>query len=65
MDAGVLGMRWFPSTDMLRMKLKDDITIADCQLTKRRVISATAQIFDPTGLVLPVIVVGKILQQDI
>lgn len=34
-------------------------------LTKRRVISATAKIYDPTGLVLPVIVVGKIVQQDI
>lgn len=64
-DAGVLGMRWHPSTVLLRIKLKGDIAIEDHQLTKRRVISATAQIFDPTGLVLPVIVVGKILQQDI
>lgn len=65
MDAGVLGMRWHPSTDMLRVKLNNEFVIADHQLTKRKVISATAQIFDPTGLVLPVIVVGKILQQDI
>lgn len=65
MDAGVLGMRWHPSTDMLRIKLNNEFNITDHQLTKRKAISATAQIFDPTGLVLPVIVIGKILQQDI
>lgn len=65
MDAGVLGMRWHPKSDTLRIKLKGEFTIDDQHLTKRRVISATAQIFDPSGLILPVIVVGKILQQDI
>lgn len=65
MDAGVLGMRWDPSTDMLRMKLQNAIAIEDRQLTKRKVISATSQIFDPSDLILPVIVVGKVLQQDI
>lgn len=64
-DSGVLGMRWQTSTDTLRIKLTREVSIPDQQLTERKVISATAQIFDPTGLVLPVIVVGKILQQDI
>lgn len=64
-DAGVLGMRWHTATDTLRIKYTNEIDIPDAQLTKRKVISATAQIYDPTGLVLPVIVVGKILQQDI
>lgn len=64
-DSGVLGMRWQTTTDTLRLKLANEFHIADEQLTKRKVISATAQIFDPSGLVLPVIVIGKILQQDI
>lgn len=64
-DAGVLGMRWHTATDTLRIDFTDEINIPDAQLTKRRVISATSLIYDPTGLVLPVIVIGKILQRDI
>lgn len=64
-DAGVLGMRWHTATDTLRINFTDEINISEAQLTKRKVISATSQIYDPTGLVLPVIVVGKILQRDI
>lgn len=58
-------MRWCPKTDSLRLKVANKIEIADERLTKRRVLSATAQIFDPSGLVLPVIVTGKILQRAI
>lgn len=65
LDAGILGMRWHTATDSIRIKLTNEINIPDAQLTKRKVISATARIYDPTGLVLPVLVVGKILQQDI
>lgn len=61
----ILGMRWCPTTDTLRLKIANGIALSDDQITKRKVISATAQIFDPSGLVLPVIVTGKILQQDI
>lgn len=57
-------MRWHPKTDLLRIKIKSN-NHTKKQLTKRNVISATAQIFDPSGLVLPVIVTGKILQQEI
>lgn len=64
-DAGVLGMHWKTGPDTLQIKLTQNIDIPDDELTKRNVISATSQIFDPTGLVLPVIVVGKILQQDL
>lgn len=35
------------------------------RLTKRTVISAMAQVYDPNGLVTPVIVGNKILQQDL
>lgn len=63
-DAGVLGMRWHTQSDTLRIRLSLNAEFADQQMTKRKLISATSQIFDPIGLVLPVIVTGKILQQD-
>lgn len=58
-------MRWCPKTDTLRLRIANEIALSDNRITKRKAISATAQIFDPSGLVLPVIVTGKILQQDI
>lgn len=65
LDCGVLGMRWHTISDTLQVKIRQPIAISDHALTKRRVISATAQIYDPSGLFLPVIMTGKILQQDI
>lgn len=65
LDCGVLGMRWHANSDTLQVKMGHTIVISDQDLTKRRVISATAQVYDPSGLFLPVIVTGKILQQDI
>lgn len=65
-ESGVLGMRWSPQSDQLYVKtagMHTEIVVEG--LTKRSVISAIAKIFDPTGLVGPVVVMGKILQQEI
>ena len=60
----LLGYRYFPS--------KDKFTIAEIspfdatsQVTKRRILSVVASVFDPMGLTLPVLVKGKILLQKL
>lgn len=63
-DASVLGMRWHTQSDTVHIRLALNTEFHDQQMTKRKLISATSQVFDPIGLVLPVIVTGKILQQD-
>lgn len=65
-ECGILGMRWIQEPDMLRIKVDAKLNdIGNEQLTKRKIMSATAQIYDPSGLVMPVVVTGKILQQDL
>lgn len=58
----VLGIYWNPDEDIMRYKVKLD----DCEhATKRRVLSDVARIFDPLGLVSPVVVKFKILFQEL
>lgn len=64
LECGLLGMKWNTITDSLRLKT-DAIGLVSAVLTKRVVISAISKVYDPSGLVLPVIVTGKILQQNI
>jgi hypothetical protein len=58
-----LGLVWHPSQDTF----KYEINIKPCQelVTKRRVLSTISSIFDPTGLLGPVIVSHKIFMQQL
>lgn len=64
LECGLLGMTWNTKRDCLRLKT-DAICQLSSVLTKRTVISAIAKVYDPSGIVLPVIVTGKILQKNI
>lgn len=64
LECGLLGMKWLTKEDLLRLNTTK-FSPLDCKITKRAVISAIAKIYDPSGLVLPVIVTGKIIQQNI
>lgn len=59
----VLGISWNPSEDVFKISVPD----VNCleSFTKRRVLSYIAQMFDPLGLVGPVLVLAKILMQEI
>lgn len=57
-----LGLFWNPSIDSLSYRVKP-LSIPE-RLTKREILSKTAQVFDPLGLVSPVIVKAKILLQQ-
>ncbi|XP_062553177.1 uncharacterized protein LOC134218260 [Armigeres subalbatus] len=56
-----LGLVWEPRTDALRFKVQ--LPPPAIVLTKRKVMSYIAQIFDPLGLVGPTIVVAKLFMQ--
>lgn len=60
-ETGVLGMTWQPTTDELRIKVLKSVDDRGSRPTKRAVISRIAQIYDPSGIIAPIIVVGKIL----
>ncbi|XP_017478568.1 PREDICTED: uncharacterized protein LOC108368259 [Rhagoletis zephyria] len=61
--ATVLGLRWDAAADELFFKvdLKESLGF----LTKRRVLSAVAKLFDPTGILAPVVITGKIFIQKL
>ncbi|XP_014206865.1 uncharacterized protein LOC106638278 [Copidosoma floridanum] len=57
-----LGLKWSPNEDELRFKI--DLPTLSVKITKRLVLSETARLFDPLGFLAPIIVVPKILMQD-
>ncbi|XP_068140048.1 uncharacterized protein [Drosophila tropicalis] len=62
MAAKVLGLHWRPGEDVLTYKvsLSEHMTC-----TKRQVLSDTARIFDPLGILAPVVIKFKILLQEL
>ncbi|XP_058828191.1 uncharacterized protein LOC131688061 [Topomyia yanbarensis] len=57
-----LGISWEPQRDILRF----DTNISQKgKLTKRAILSEISQLFDPLGLIAPVIIRGKILMQHL
>ncbi|XP_058464603.1 uncharacterized protein LOC131438528 [Malaya genurostris] len=56
-----LGLVWEPKSDMMRFKVQ--LPLPESVLTKRKVMSYFAQIFDPLGLVGPIITVAKLFMQ--
>ncbi|XP_058817061.1 uncharacterized protein LOC131680357 [Topomyia yanbarensis] len=56
-----LGLIWEPRLDILRFKVQ--LPLAASVLTKRKVMSYIAQIFDPLGLVGPTITKAKLFMQ--
>lgn len=58
-----LGLLWHPKTDQYGFKVKS--TQSDKEYTKRRFLSEISSLFDPLGLVSPVIIKSKILMQQL
>ncbi|XP_058828052.1 uncharacterized protein LOC131687963 [Topomyia yanbarensis] len=58
-----LGVGWEPEHDMLRfdsnVKHPEDVA------TKRSILSSISQLFDPLGLIAPVVIRGKLLMQEL
>ncbi|XP_058446110.1 uncharacterized protein LOC131427162 [Malaya genurostris] len=56
-----LGITWEPESDYLRFNIT--IKENDGPLTKRKIQSCIAQLFDPLGLIAPVVIAAKIIMQ--
>nr|XP_049702535.1 uncharacterized protein LOC126055847 [Helicoverpa armigera] len=61
-ESSVLGLIWCPKSDNLLFSTDSQHS---AQITKRSVISTTAKVFDPLGLLSPCIIVPKILLQQL
>ncbi|XP_055584724.1 uncharacterized protein LOC129737588 [Uranotaenia lowii] len=60
-----LGLHWEPTGDNLRFHIQLPKQPPDTLMTKRIALSQIAQLFDPLGLVGPVIVTAKIFMQTL
>ena len=61
---GLLGLRWNTATDMISLPSRK-LSAVNRFVTKRDILQASSQIFDPLGWVTPVTVQAKILLQEV
>lgn len=59
----VLGLFWNPNSDNFSISIPE--VQSQSSVTKRQVLSLIAQMFDPLGLIGPIIVIAKIIMQEI
>lgn len=60
----ILGMRWEPQEDLFKYHLDVD-SFASLKPTKRNMLSIASRLFDPLGLLCPIITKAKILLQEL
>ncbi|XP_008543663.3 uncharacterized protein LOC103568535 [Microplitis demolitor] len=60
-----LGMCWESRTDNIIYTVKPIVYLEQTKITKRNILSEIAKIFDPLGLLAPVIILAKILIQKL
>ncbi|XP_054745963.1 uncharacterized protein LOC129250358 [Anastrepha obliqua] len=58
-----LGIHWLPKEDLFRFVLNDNFT--SLRATKRNILSVSARLFDPLGLLAPLVTKAKILLQEL
>ena len=54
-----LGVQWCVKSDSLQFRVE----LKDQPLTRRGILSTVSSMFDPLGLLAPLILIGKILQE--
>ena len=62
-EVKTLGITWEPSSDKFRFSV--DIEPNDTAWTRRRILSSIAKLFDPLGLISPVVVYAKKIMQQL
>lgn len=60
-----LGLHWEPATDCLRYRIELPPERTDQPLTKRQTLSLIARLYDPLGLVGPVVTTAKVFMQNL
>lgn len=61
--SSILGLKWLISSDQFTYEVKTPKLHGT--LTKRKIVSCIAQLYDPNGYISPVTIIGKIMIQDI
>ncbi|XP_076384534.1 uncharacterized protein LOC143263460, partial [Megalopta genalis] len=61
-DPKTLGLLWSPTTDHLMFRVESP---QNQRVTKRTILSEIAQIFDPLGLISPIVIVAKLILQQL
>ena len=61
----VLGLLWNPVDDSLMVNVQRVVEASSCDPTKKNLLSLTASVWDPLGLVQPFLVLPKLLFQQI
>ncbi|XP_031631810.1 uncharacterized protein LOC116346047, partial [Contarinia nasturtii] len=62
-EAKVLGIRWLKDTDELTIFVK--VSLKKGNYTKRQIISQITKLYDPNGFVSPVVILAKMIMQDL
>lgn len=57
-----LGIRYSPVEDIFQYTFRDTLP-TKCKFTKRDILSKTAQLFDPIGLLTPITIIPKLIIQ--
>ncbi|XP_070518841.1 uncharacterized protein [Cardiocondyla obscurior] len=60
----VLGILWDKKSDTLALNVSDFSVLSDSEITKRNILSFAHRVFDPLGVVCPVMLCPRILLQD-
>ncbi|XP_075163365.1 uncharacterized protein LOC142235999 [Haematobia irritans] len=58
-----LGVYWNPKNDILTFQMENNYS--DLKATKRNILSVSSRLFDPLGLVCPIIIRAKMLLQEL
>lgn len=61
-ETKILGMKWLPKSDVLTYVVRSSQVDT---LTKRAILSIISRLYDPNGLVEPIITKGKLLMQSL
>ncbi|GBM04186.1 hypothetical protein AVEN_115550-1 [Araneus ventricosus] len=65
-ETKALGLLWRPQQYSLAFSVSANVdTCESCKITKRSVLSTTARIFDPLGLISPVVTKAKLVMQEL
>ncbi|GBL89153.1 hypothetical protein AVEN_255274-1 [Araneus ventricosus] len=65
-ETKALGLSWRPQKDSLAFSVPANVdTCESCKITKRSVLSTTARILDPLGLISPVVMKAKLVMQEL
>ncbi|XP_062541223.1 uncharacterized protein LOC134209258 [Armigeres subalbatus] len=62
-EVKTLGITWEPRSDQLRFDM--EVAVDSVAWTRRRILSCIAKLFDPLGLISPIVVYAKIIMQQL